>query len=85
MFKRGGVYWLKIRCDGRIVQKSLGTSNKKLAKAIEAKIRAEIVEGKYFEALEGESKTFKELADKYFEECSVSKAQSTRDRDEEIF
>ena len=45
--KRGGaVWWCCIRYKGKKIQKSLETTDRKLAQAIEAKIRTEIVEGK---------------------------------------
>jgi integrase len=70
VFKRGGVWWTCIRHNGRKIQKSLETSDKKLAKAIEAKIRTEIVEGKYFDKPKGEFVTVRELVDKYLREHS---------------
>ncbi len=51
MFKRNGVWWMGIRHNGKKIQKSLETTDKKLAQAIEAKIRTEIVEGSFFEKL----------------------------------
>ncbi|MHC4266935.1 MAG: tyrosine-type recombinase/integrase [Planctomycetota bacterium] len=68
MFKRAGVYWTCIRHNGKKIQKSLETSDKKLARAIEAKIRTEIVEGSYFEKLIGTKKTFKDMMDKFMKE-----------------
>ncbi|MBT7349795.1 hypothetical protein HN803_03285, partial [candidate division WWE3 bacterium] len=55
MYKRKGsdVWRIYIRHDGKKIQKSLKTSNKKLAKTIEAKLLAEIVEGTYYEKLIG--------------------------------
>ena len=53
---------------GEKIQKSLETSDRKLAKAIEAKIRTEIVEGSYFEKLVGRNKTFKDMMDKFMKE-----------------
>ena len=44
MFKRCGVWWTCIRYNGRKIQKSSQTSDKILAK-----VRVEIVEGKYYE------------------------------------
>ncbi|MHC4454496.1 MAG: tyrosine-type recombinase/integrase [Planctomycetota bacterium] len=68
MFKRSGVWWTCIRHNGRKIQKSLDTSEKKLAKAIEAKVRTEIVEGSYFEKLIGTKKTFKDMMEKFMKE-----------------
>ncbi len=51
MFKRNdsNVWWTTIRHEGKRIQRSLGTTNKKLAQSIEAKIKTELVEGTYFE------------------------------------
>ncbi|CAI2717502.1 tyrosine-type recombinase/integrase [Nitrospina watsonii] len=66
MYKRGNVYWCKITIPGhkKPICKSLG-KDKKLAKAIEAKIRAEIQEGKFFEKREGEYLTVAGLLEMY--------------------
>jgi integrase len=65
MYKRGNVYWCKITLPGRKpVYQSLG-KNKKLAKTLEAKIRADIHEGKFFEKNEGEYLTVAGLLDMY--------------------
>jgi site-specific recombinase XerD len=68
MFKRSGVWWTCIRHNGRKIQKSLETSDRKLAKAIEAKVRTEIVEGSYFEKLVGRNKSFRDMMDKFIKE-----------------
>ena len=65
MFKRSGVWWACIRHNGKKIQKSLETTDRKLAQAIEAKIRTEIVEGTYFEKLVGRNKTFMDMMDKF--------------------
>ena len=43
MFKRSVVWWTCIRHGRSKIQKSLETSDRKLAQAIEAKVRIEIV------------------------------------------
>ena len=84
MYRRKGsdVWRTYIRHDGKKIQKSLKTSNKKLAKAIEAKLFAEIVEGTYYEKLIGRNKTFKDLMDKFLKvhapKVSVSMQKSYR-------
>jgi integrase len=67
MYRRKGsdIWRICITHDGKKIQKSLKTSNKKLAKTIEAKLLAEIVEGTYYEKLIGRDKTFKDLMDKF--------------------
>ncbi len=68
MFKRSGVWWTCIRHNGKKIQKSLETSDRKLAKAIEAKIRTEIIEGSYFEKLIGRNKSFRDMMEKFMQE-----------------
>ena len=67
MYKRKGsdIWRISIRHDGKKIQKSLKTPNKKLAKTIEAKIMADIVEGTHYEKLIGRKKTFKSLMDRF--------------------
>ncbi len=76
MFKRSGIWWVCIRQNGRKVQKSLHTTDRKLAKSIEAKIRTEIVEGKYYEKPIGDHKTFLQLVDKFMKEYAPKKSVS---------
>ncbi len=68
MYKRNGVWWACIRHNGRKIQKSLETTDRKLAKDIEAKIRTEIVEGSYFEKLVGHNKSFRGMLDTFMVE-----------------
>ena len=84
MYKRKGsdIWRMCIWYDGKKIQKSLKTSNKKLAQSIEAKIRADIVEGTYYEKLIGSNKTFRDLKDKFLKvhapKVSVSMQKSYR-------
>ena len=70
MFKRDNIWWACFRVDGTKIRRSLGTSNKKLAKAVEAKIKVEIVEGKYFTKPKGTNLTVRDLIKKYLDEHS---------------
>lgn len=89
MFKRGGGknWHIFIRVDGRKIQKSLGTSDKKLAKQIESKIRADLLEGKYFTKPKKRNYiTVQELVAKYLEEHSKpNKAEGTYKNDGYFF
>ena len=85
MFKRSGVWWTCIRHKGRKIQKSLETTDKKLAQAVEAKIRTQLVEGKFFNLPDGKDKTFMNLAEKYLAECSAGKSPQSQERDRGIF
>ena len=74
MFKRSGIWWVCIRHNGRKIQRSLQTTDRKLAKSIEAKIRTEIVEGKYYKKPIGNDKTFSQLVAKFMKEYAPKKS-----------
>ena len=78
MFKRAGVYWCCIRHNSRKIQKSLETTDRKLAKAIEAKIRTEIIEGKYYEKLAGDNKTFRDMMKRFMQTHALKVAVNTQ-------
>ena len=78
MYKRADVWWTCIRHNGIKIQKSLETSDRKLAQAIEAKIRTEIIEGKYFEKLAGNNKTFMDMMDKFMKEHAPKVSNNTQ-------
>jgi integrase len=70
---------------GRQVRKSTETGNKKLAERIHGKVLNEIAEGKWFDRLPGEQKTFAELIEKYLLEHSApNKAPMSHKRDKSI-
>ena len=76
MYKRGDVYWCKISRPGqKPISQSLG-KDKKLAKVIEAKLRAEIHEGKFFDIKEGEYLTVANLLGIYDERHAKSHKNS---------
>jgi integrase len=78
MYKRNGVWWTCIRHNGKKIQKSLETADRRLAKAIEAKVRTEIVEGSYFEKLVGRNKTFRDMMEKFMKEYSPKVSSNMR-------
>ena len=78
MFKRNDIWWTCISHNGRKIQKSLETSDKKLAKTIEAKIRTEIVEGSYFQNLAGRNKDFKDMMNRFITEYAPTLSENTQ-------
>jgi len=86
LYKRGPVYWIRLTYEGRLMRKSLETTDRKLAQRIHDKIRGQIAEEKWFERLPGEDKTFRELVEKYMGEHSAkNKAESSHIRDKSLF
>jgi hypothetical protein len=49
LYLRGKIYWFNIMQDGKRIQISTGADNKRLAEAIYAKVKTQIIEGKWFE------------------------------------
>ena len=81
VFKRGGVWWMRFAYQDRQVRKSTETTNRKLAGRIYDKILGEIAEGKWFERMPGEEKTFREMMERYMAEHSIpNKASTVRDQ-----
>lgn len=67
MFKRSGSrnYYTSIRVDGIRRVRSLGTSDHKLAKVIESKLRVKVAEGKSLDLPKGAYTTVSKLLDRY--------------------
>lgn len=82
LVKRGKIWWMSFTYDGRRVRRSTDTSDKRLAESILAKVRVQIVEGKFFENARLEEHTFEEMMRRYRRERSVAKSpkSATRDR-----
>lgn len=78
MFKRGGVWRTSITYKGKRFRKSLDTPDKKLAQALEAKLRVDVIEGKYFEKSIGEYKTFTDMMEKFMREHAPKVSGNTR-------
>ncbi|MEE9213740.1 MAG: tyrosine-type recombinase/integrase [Thermodesulfobacteriota bacterium] len=81
MFERDGVWWTCIRHNGKKIQRSLKIpvgrkDHKKIALAMESKIRVQLIEESYFDKPVGYKKTFKELMDKFMKEHAPKKSIS---------
>ena len=77
LFKRGQTWWMRFTYKGKQIRKSTETDDKKLATRIYQKVMGVVAEGKWFEKLPGEEKTFKEMVEK-FEAEYFSKLRSFR-------
>ena len=67
LFKRNKVWWMSFAYHGQQVRKSTGTTDRRYAEAILGQVRINIVEGKYFEKLQEQERTLKEMLDRYFD------------------
>lgn len=85
IYKRGGVWWMSFAHQGKQVRRSMETTDEKMAQRIFDKVKGQIAEGKWFERLEGENITFRDLMDRYMTEYSaINKAPRSHERDKEL-
>ncbi len=74
LYKRGKVWWMAISHQGKQIRRPTGTSNRKLAEAILAKVTVKIFEGRFFDTLEENERTFEEMMERYQSDYVVKKA-----------
>ena len=65
LFKRGSIWWMSFFYKGKRYRKSAETEDKKFAQRIYDKVKGEIAEGKWFDKLPGEDKTFREMVERF--------------------
>jgi integrase len=75
LVKRGKYWCLRFTYHGQQVRRSTGTTDRRLAEAILGKVRAQIVEGRFFETLEEKTRTFDELMERYLTEHAAKKSE----------
>lgn len=68
LFKRGKVWWFSLNYQGGQVRQSTGTTDRRLAEKVLGKLQASIVEGKFFDKLQEQERTLKEMIERYFVE-----------------
>ena len=85
LYKRGRVWWMCFTYGGRQYRRSCETRDRRLAEKIYHKVMTELIEGRYFERLPGERKTFRELMERYLKEHSlVTKTPKSSLRDKSL-
>lgn len=85
LYKRGQVWWMAFVYKGKRYRESTNTTARKQAQRLYDKVKGQIVEGKLFERLPGDDKTFEEMMDKYLTEYSArNKAPRTCIRDKSL-
>ena len=78
LFTRGQTWWMRFTYKGKQIRKSTETDDKKLAVRIYQKVMGEVAEGKWFEKLPGEEKTFREMMEKYMSRAFSQEQGSKR-------
>lgn len=74
LYKRRKVWWMSCTYRGRQFRQSTGTSDRRLAEAVLAKVKVRIVEGRFFDTLQERERTFGELMERFLAEHVVKKA-----------
>ncbi|MBI3813358.1 MAG: hypothetical protein HY279_02680 [Nitrospinae bacterium] len=74
------VWWMSFSVNGRQYKRSTGTEDKRLAENILAKVKTQIIEGKWFEIDEARQHTFDELMEKFMQEHAPKREPTTQRR-----
>jgi integrase len=78
-------YWMSYKVNGKRFYESTGTTNKKLAERIYAKVVLDVQEGRWFR-IEAQRRTFEELRERYMTDYSIpNKAPRTVEKDLNTF
>ncbi|HEV8329339.1 MAG TPA: tyrosine-type recombinase/integrase [Nitrospiraceae bacterium] len=75
LVKRGKYWCMRFTYQGQQVRRSTSTTDRRLAEAILGKVRAQIVEGRFFETLEEKTRTFDELMTRFLAEHAAKKSE----------
>jgi len=65
------VWWMSFTANGRLYRRSTGTSDKKLAEKILAKVQTQVIEGRWFDVAKSKNIKMVEVIDKFMEEVSI--------------
>ena len=79
LVKRGHTWWMSFMYQGLQVRRSTGTTDKRLAEAIFGQVKVQIIEGRFFEKLTEQQRTFTELLDRYLSEHAARRANYRRE------
>jgi integrase len=77
LYRRGRIYWFRKTIDGKRIQFSLKTGNKKTAEKLYAKSLSEIIEGRFFESIKARKITFKVMVDKFIKKYGTSRHETS--------
>jgi integrase len=82
LYRRGNFFWFSISYQGKRIQESLKTDNRKLAEKLYAKVLTDIVEGRYFE--KPKDITINEVLERYMKEFSPLLSPSSHERNQQV-
>jgi integrase len=82
LYRRGEIFWFSISYQGKRIQESLKTDNRKLAEKLHAKILTDMVEGRYFE--KPKDITINEVLERYMKEFSPLLSPTSHERNHQV-
>ncbi len=85
LYKRRKIYWFTLTYEGRRIQESLKTDNKKLAEKAYAKTLTEIIEGRYFDAATAKKTYFEDMVTEYLKDHEHARDRTSLKRLEPFF
>ena len=77
LYKRGNAYWFNVCFEGKRIQESLKTDNRKVAENRYAKVLTDLVEGRYFETNFAKKVLFQQMTERYLEEYEHSRDRTS--------
>lgn len=84
LYKRKNVWWFSVMHNGRRIQETLGTENKKLAERFYAKVVTDLQEGRWFDN-QTKKRLLKDMVERFDKEYSEVKDYYQKARDKSIF
>ena len=73
LYKRQRTWWMRFDYRGQTVRRTTGTTDRRLAESIFAKVRVKMAEGRYFDTLQEQDRTVAEMMTRYLRERSAFK------------
>ncbi len=83
LYKRQRTWWMRFDYRGHTVRRTTGTTDRRVAEAILAKIRVKMAEGRYYDTLQDQDRTFADMMTRYLTERSAQKAPKSYQRDQQ--
>lgn len=74
------VWWISFCAGGKQYKRSTGTENRKIAENILAKIKTQIIEGKFFDVDQSKQHNYEEMMEKFMKEYAPTKKITTQER-----
>jgi hypothetical protein len=75
LFKRHQVWWMSFSYQGRQIRRSTGSTDRRLAEAVLAKVKVKLIEGQYFDQLEEHERTLGDMMERYLRERIIGQSR----------